>query len=271
MKTIKWLVKELINKLFPLKRNSGKLNKDLSGIKKDKIDDRDYNAKSLVGEFFGRPEKQYLAINPKKYVKDQGQWNSCGSHAMATALEIAYDLADVKFSGIELSERFHYRLVRELNGKFPKNDGQTLRDALKIAQEHGICPERLCPYISEKMNDPLGSFTKSFAKWWRVKHYYRIWFLDQIKDTLLMNRPVIIGVKINASFKRFSGPIEVTKGERTYGGHGIVIYGYDSTDNTYHGIINSWGKYWKNEGIVKLPEEYLKEYLLDAYTFTIVE
>jgi C1A family cysteine protease len=262
------IIEFLVSILMDKERDGGKLNKQLSGLQQSEEDERDYNA-NLLGLFDKKPKNYSLPIDPYKYVKDQGSWNSCASHSIATCLEIAYDLSDTNKKGIELSERFHYNKVRHLNGYFPDNKGQTMRDSMKIAQQFGICPEKLCPYISSEMNDNLGMFTESFAKWWRIKHYYKLYFKSQIKDMLLQNRPVNIGLKINNSFRRNSGRIEVVKGERLFGGHGVLIFDYNDVSKEYS-IINSWGKDWKDKGICKLPYNYIDDYMYDMFTFTIM-
>lgn len=268
---LKELILKLWLRLFPKCREEGPLNKDLSGLKKDKPDDRDYKSEMITEEIpeTEMPKFAQLAIDPYKYVKNQGSWSSCASHVMAIGLEISHELEETNKAGVELAERHHYFWARKLNGKFPQNKGMTMRDMLKVAQRRGICPEKLCPYISNKMNDSPGVFTDSFAKWWRVEHYWRVADLKRLKEVILDRRWVALGVYINASLKRYDGPIEVKKGERLYGGHGILVYGYDDVNQELL-CINSWSRRYKDKGIMRLPYEYFNKYRIDSWMCTIV-
>lgn len=251
--------------LIPMYRDEGKLNRRQSGIYKDETDKRDYKLplrRSDTPPFFE------LVQNPLDYVKSQGKHNSCASHAMSTGIEILHNINRTKYKGIPLSERYHYFYARLKDKTLPKNVGMTLRTAMKIARRHGLCPERLCPYISSEMNKYPVIFTDSFASWWRIKRYYRLGGISDIKEALIEQLPVVIGIRMNASFQNYSSKIVVRDNEKLYGGHGVLAYGFDEELSAFK-CINSWGERYKFGGTMNLPYDYVHKYGLDFWTFTI--
>ena len=260
-KLLKWVLS-----LFYTTRVPGKTKKISPGLKKDDHDKRDYKVEYAQDQKV--PLHYQLPINAYNFVKNQGKWNSCASHAMSTGLEITYELKDSNKKDVELSERFHYYMTRLRTGKLPKNVGMTMRDMLKTAQRNGICPEKLCPYISSEMNKPPGPFTESFAKWFKVRHYMRITSIEDIKKTLLNQQVVLVGVQINESFKRYTGDIYVADKERLYGGHAITVIGYDEV-NEWFVCINSWDNDYKDKGLMYVPYDYFNKYCFDMWTYTI--
>lgn len=249
----------------PLIREAGKLNRRLSGIRKDKDDDRDFKFLATGKEL---PRFHALSINPYDYVKNQGKWNSCMSHAVASGLEALHDIRKTKYKTIPLSERYHYYYARVRGGKLPQNVGMTMRDGLKTAYYNGLSPEKLCPYISSKMNVRPDTFAQGFTNWFKVRSYYRLNSIEDVKEAVYNGLPVIIGVRLNSSFMSYSGAITVKDGEKLYGGHGVLVYGYgDMTQELL--CINSWGSRYKDDGTMRVPYLYWEKYELDTWTFTI--
>ena len=133
------------------KRVPGKLTYD-PGMIESPVDGRDYDAAKYVGSSMDMPDFYALPIEANKFVKNQGSWNSCASHAMCTAVEILHKIKGTNLQ-VPLSERHHYWVARqdkingvEYQGNFPENDGMYSRTMLKVAQNIGLTPEKLCPY-----------------------------------------------------------------------------------------------------------------------------
>lgn len=251
-----------------LKREAGKTNKDLVGVKKDKEDKRDYLISQVLTGIPDKPQFYQIPINPYIYVKDQGKWNSCVWHAICGVIAASLDYKDSNLKNVDLSERFGYYFGRLEAGKLPENVGLYIRDNLKIAQKRGVCPEKLCPYIDSEMNNAPGYFTNSFAKLFRIKNYYRALSIEEVKAALLNNFFVLLGTQTNASFKRNIGPISVSKDDKLYGGHAIWVYGYDNIEEELL-CVNSWGKSYKDKGIMRVPFVYYNKYVYDSYVITI--
>lgn len=280
---IKSLLKKLFVKLIlliPRKRDEGEL-KIQFGVKPDPDDKRDYKSEYLTFAIPDElPEKFSLNINPRDYVKSQGSWNSCASHAMCTAVEIIHKLNGTKYQ-VPLSERFHYWIARQdefqgnnYQGGFPGNVGMYSRNMLKVAQRIGLTPEKLCPYIFDKMNETPGQFAFGFADLFKIKFYFRVndqYFpendIDNAKKVLVSGRPILIGSAVTYSFYQSSGGI--AKDEiKTYGGHEYVIYGYDDEKEEFL-CINSWGQNYKDGGLMRVPYNYWKRHGYDMWTVEV--
>jgi len=265
---IKGLILKIMLWFFYYYRDESKPNKYLYGVRKDKDDYRDYDAISLVDSVQPLPTKYTLSINPYLFVKNQGKWNSCTGHALATALEISHIVHNTQLKTIELSERYSWFFSRILSGTFPDNKGAYLRDVMKSAQNYGVSPERLCPYINDLINEIPDRFAYSFAKFFKIKFYYRVHGKEMLKRVIKGGYPVIAGVKTTRSFIDDKGEIKVELGERTYGAHAIVIYGFDDDKGCFN-CINSWGDGYKDRGIMDVPYEYIDKYGFDLWAFNI--
>lgn len=258
---IKRMIARLFNKVN--KRNQGKLVVRNNGLVKQVEDPRDFKASEVLGDSSLPSKYQLVATTTAQgFVKNQGNWNSCASHAICTAIEL---LHHVKKTGLDipLSERYHYYFARKLNGRFPGNEGMQLRDMFKIAYNKGITPEQLCEYDTNKMNDSPAWFTDAFAKWWKIKQYFFIEDINLIMKAISTGRPVIAGIYMSPSFRSMTGPIVVNEGEKVSGGHAIVIYGYDSIRQELL-CINSWGNKYKEGGVMSVPFGYWRKYNLDS-------
>lgn len=235
------------------------------GVSEDEPDSRDRVSSDGITEI---PETLSLEPEPHKYVKNQGIWNSCASHAVTSAIELYYRYNKIKIPGyVELSERQHYYYSRiKYQNNFPNNEGMTIRNALKCAKEIGICPEKLCQYISKDMNNAPDNIADGF-RLWKIDGYYRLTSIDSIKEWISLGHPVVTGVYMNNSFRELNNTeIKVIKNEPTYGGHAILVYGYDKENLL---CLNSWGQSYKDNGIMKVPFKYWEEYSFDTWSFTI--
>jgi hypothetical protein len=77
--------------------------------------------------------------------------------------------------------------------------------------------------------------------------------IEQIKMTLVQNRPVVVGLAIKQNFT------ELTRGTKFWwpnagntnsaGGHALCVVGYDDGKGAFE-IMNSWGSRWGNGGYI---------------------
>ena len=259
MRFITWLIETLFSKV----RKPGSLNKDQIGVFRDCPDKRDYIA--TMEEQVYLPIISTVTDNPYKYVKNQGQWNSCASHAMCTAMEISLEGTGKE---LELSEQHHYWWARQKGymDNFPNNAGMYARTMLQVGQNIGLTPEKLAPYISTNMNKKPNVMAEGFANsnWWKINHYFRVLDIASMRSFIANGYPVLVGFYTNPSFIKFTGDIVATGIK--YGGHEVVIYGYD--DETEEMLcINSWGNSYKDNGCMRVPYEYFEKYGIDMWTF----
>lgn len=253
-----------------VKRITGE-SKKICNLQKDPEDSRDF--------LLGTTPKILKTLPPKVSlrewcgsVKDQGEIGSCASHAYASAFELMLRKDKPEWF-IETSELFHYYNVRQKNymNTYPRDSGQTLREGAKCFNQIGICPETLWPYDYRKFNEKPGIMAYAFARFWKITSYERCEDVDAIKLALVLGKPVILGIKVFDDFMRGGkcGLISLpSTNERYYGGHAVLVVGFDDEKKILD-IQNSWGRYWGDWGYCYLPYDYLKNYLIDAWTINI--
>jgi len=218
------------------------------GLKKDSEDDRDH-INNLSASLEKKDLKQYAS-----FVKQQGSMQSCTAHAAMLVYEMEQRINNKRWQ-IEGSEQHNYYYSRILSGLFPGDKGSYLRDACKVMNRIGVCPEKLMPYIDTNPNYPPRIFADSFAKFWRIKEYVRQASLESIKQSIEDEHPVLLGIPTyNGWFGLKEANIPLPTG-RSRGGHAITIIGYDDRRKAFH-IQNSWGARWGKFGRAWLPYEY---------------
>lgn len=258
---VAWLLKKI-----EIRRNEGVILQILNH-KPDEPDERDYTIKLEPDDgIFNQ-----LNINPYEYVKNQGTWGSCGSHAMCTALEIMHNTRKTQLKFIELSERFHYYWVRqdEFYGTYPEDSGMTSRHMLKVSHQIGNTPEVLCEYDMLEMNKKPRMMADGFAHWWKINSYFRVYDLESVKGVIDNEFPVLVGFHVTNSFMDFDEERKISHLDRKIlGGHEVVIYGYnDKTEELL--CINSWGEGYKDRGCMRIPYKYFNKFAIDTWMFNI--
>lgn len=247
-------MKNLIYYLFKYWKAKRKIRKPLVyalNIKSDTEDNRDY-VKGIV-PFQTLPDK--IDYSHFVTVKQQGKIGSCGSHAAATGLEMLDGLNGYKWN-MPLSERFHYYMVRQTTfmGTYPLDSGQDGRNAMKVMNKVGICPEQLCQYIELDYNKPPSKLGSSFARWWKVKTYERCIGILSIKSALYEKKAVWLGIPVDTNIVFNRG--EVITYTNNDGGHAMCMVGYDDSKKSFR-VVNSWGKNWGDKGFGWISYDYL--------------
>src|SRR3990167_311577 len=240
------------------KPNNQKTYTVTPNLKKDKKDSRDHKLTST--NLLITPKHDFKQYLPE--VKNQQNIGSCTSHAYTTALETIYNM---KNDPIQLSELYHYYKGRELSQTLPKDSGITLRDGAKTLHQHGVCFENLHPYNTQNINQTPSLFAQIMARPFRIKNYTRLYNTQEIRQAISQNQPVILGLKIGNKFLNNKGETIQGKENTLKLGHAIMAYGYDT--NTIS-IINSWGNIWGRKGHATIHDDYINEYMIDAWTIT---
>lgn len=264
------IIQDILRRIFKKKPRANEPNNGpgiyLLNIKKDVDDERDYKQHSFFAATDLPPSIDNSIFVPP--IKNQGSIGSCGSHALCTGMETLYNFRRSDWN-MPLSELWHYYQVRVLSGNFPEDSGQTGRNAMKIANQYGVSPEKLCPYVTSKYNNSPSIFADGFARFFKIKEYSRCTSELQIKTALFAGKVIWLGVPVaNSIFSYKSGAITYPT-DSIIGGHAICVVGYDDSTRTYK-IVNSWGTWWGQEGIGLISYDYLsKAPWMDAWAFTI--
>lgn len=219
-------------------------------------------------------------------VLSQGVFNSCVAHGVA---ELVY--ASHVSSGIltpELCSRlFIWNKTRALNGTLRYNMGVSIRDAIKILNSCGFCPESAFPYESFMSGDngklpafmchaPPVADAKAYDQ--RIAfhnagknpaRYYRIdatngSVLRAIKGAICAGLPVMFGADVSQEFVdgTFDHSKPVLPPRETIGGHCMVFTGYEGD---IFRVRNSWGPHWGDRGSCLFSSDYVIQ-TLDRWT-----
>lgn len=229
------------------------------GWKPDTPDHRDIMF-SLPKKMKKLPSKVDLRTD-KLPVFDQGSLGSCTANAVSTAFAFSV----LKQQEEELytpSRLFIYYNTRLLEGNEDRDSGATLRNSVKAMNKVGACGEETWPYVISKFTNKPTDNCYKIAKDNKAIKYERLnRSLYDFKSCLASGFPFVGGFAVYESFQ--SREIAKTgimtmpkKDEKFYGGHAIIVMGYDDERECFI-VRNSWGTKWGDKGYFYMPYNYL--------------
>jgi C1A family cysteine protease len=218
-------------------------------------------------------------------IYDQGMLGSCTANALGAAFEynqmknlVPYTCMPKNPPTVFMPSRlFIYYNERVLGGNVMYDTGAALEDGVMSLYNHGVCPETVWAYNTDKFinKPPKTAYWK--AKKTRVRNYKKIpKELAQLRASLSEGYPISFGMQIFESFESdtvakhgmvpYPAPFE-----ECYGGHAVLLVGYN--DNLKLFIVrNSWGDDWGDDGYFFMPYEYvLSSYCRDFWVLVNVE
>jgi len=184
--------------------------------------------------------------------RSQGSQNSCVGFAASALMG--------QQAGVECAPAFIYNQRTTTNCK--RDAGMSIYNALAILSAQGDCTEALMPYDDgDSCTQPNDAALADARK---ISGYSVLWSeqgtakLDAIRSYLAAGQPVIVAVPV---YQRFYGNAAKTigphtDGERYYGGHALLLVGYDS-DGFW--ALNSWGPSWGHDGFACLSDEFIEQ------------
>lgn len=237
------------------------------GCIKDKFDDRDFLMRAYLPAI-KIPKK--IDWTPKMSpVRDQKDEGVCVGFAIATGMKEYQELLDYE-KLIILSPRFVYMEAKKIDD-MPGLEGTTIRAAMQVLKEKGVCRESLWPYEPHQKNRAkVGA--DSDAKKFRVIAYARILNLNELRLSLATKGPCVIGIQVFAGMmKAKTGMVPLPKkSETSLGGHAISPVGYDDEKKLIK-FKNSWSNIWGQAGYGFLPYAYIERYMMDAWSSVDME
>jgi hypothetical protein len=209
------------------------------------------------------------------YAGNQGDYGTCvgwSSAYGALTMEYAIKMGITNRKEISFAAFCPYYIYNQFKEEddFFCQGGGLFEEALDIMYTTGAKRYYLPEYSCYSTPD---NFSPESAKTFKINDYYRLFDWEEsefdkllgveservqnIKKALAGGHPVLIGAYLPPSFDYLNGKDlwVTTQTEKdnynTYGGHAMVIVGYD--DNKYGGafeILNSWGTEFGNEGFI---------------------
>lgn len=210
---------------------------------------------------------------------DQGQIGSCVGNAAAAAV-VCQQMKQARPQDTPSRLAIYYG-ARELLGTINQDSGCYIRDAFKVLAKVGAGSETLWLYKTTKFKTkPPSSYFVAAEKQQAVKYERVQQTADQMKASLAAGVPIEIGFTVYDSFGSgvaLDGIAQLPeKGERTRGGHAVLIVGYTNDLKAVHSygtklklpsfakkisewfiVRNSWGTAWGDNGYFYMPSTYL--------------
>ena len=234
----------------------------LAGWRPDVPDHRDF---LLSAPRAALPAKADLRPNTPR-IEDQGRLGSCVAHGATSAMEYLY--IKLRRPQIQLSRLFLYYTARVWIERTPPNEdsGCMIRDAMKALAKHGVCEERLWPYVPARFAMALpGAAIQNAAKH-QILSYWRCPNLTAIKQSIAAGYPVVGGFSVPESIDSEetsrTGVVKFPRpDEGIVGGHCVLLVGYDDSRSLV-AFENSWGR-WGDKGFGYLSYDYFTKGLAD--------
>ena len=195
-------------------------------------------------------------------VFDQGQLGSCTANAVAGAVEY-----DAKLAGSDpgtLSRLWIYYYERKIEGSPAEQDtGAFGRDGFKVCKTLGVPLEKDWPYDIAKFSDEPPANLADEARQHRISNYRSVpRNADSMRAVLSNDQTIALGFTVYESFESAevakTGIVPLpTRGEKTLGGHEVLLVGYLKDEPNYGLVRNSWGTGWGLQGYFLMPWAYL--------------
>jgi C1A family cysteine protease len=231
-----------------------------AGWKQDKAGVRDASF-AATRVYRATAIKSKTDLSPKMPpIYDQGMIGSCTGNGLAAILDFARGKQGMAFIGP--SRLFIYFAEREIEGTINEDAGAQIRTGIDVLADLGSCKEKTWPYRESQWRTKPGAKCYTEALSFQALHGYKVQNTDgrSIRIALSAGYPVVFGSLLYSQIDLvdYQHPIlqMPRKGERTIGGHCMVIVGHDDSRKLYK-VRNSWGKAWADSGYFFIPYDYV--------------
>ena len=204
-------------------------------------------------------------------IRDGGQEGSVVGQALATAMEM--QIKRTLHQDVGISARFIYNAARQVAGTISTDSGATIKDAIGVLTKQGAVEESVWAYKAGEFAAKTPPAVEKAPRW-QITQVRSLKGLDQIKEALANDGPVVAGIEVyqeamsSEAAKTGIFPLP-QKSSTLVGGHAVVLVAYDNQRKQFK-FANDWGPGWGDRGYGYLSEEYLQKHSSDCWTFKSV-
>jgi C1A family cysteine protease len=233
------------------------------GCIKDPYDHRDYTMSGFLKAGPIAEEVDHASQMPPVF--DQGPAGTCVACATAYYDKTFQKGMEHRWPLATPEHQFSPLYIYSQRAKQPADEGMTIREAMKIIQDQGVCSLACMPYDVRRINVPPTPEQRKAAEPFKARSYARIASIGEMQAYLMTNC-FIAGVMVHEQFMDApGGVIEMpAPGTEFLGGHAICIVGFDRRRRMFK-FANSWGAQWGDHGYGHIGFATLQALLMDAW------
>lgn len=208
------------------------------------------------------------------HIRDQQNTQACVGFAMTRAAHIRAQTLGLSMSHPSPAAPYTAALSYDVPEPGELRDiGCRPRACAMTLMDPDMCtlvPESVFPFYAPTIAQRLPMHVFRAADGAKF-HYYRIsgsgtGRLDQVMRALTLGHPVVFAIATDEGFHDYSGGIYRPEGQDR-GSHMMCLVGYGA------GVfvaVNSWGKFWGDNGLVRIPPDILGS-SLRCYDFMVID
>ena len=233
------------------------------GCIKDPYDHRDYSISTFLK---ATPLAEQVDHSPSlPPVFDQGPVGTCVACATAYYDKAFQEGLEHRWALTDGQHQFSPLYIYSQRRKQPEDAGMTIREAMKIIRDQGVCSLTCMPYVVERINVRPTAEQRKAATPFRARSYARLNTIGEM-EAYLMTNCFIAGVMVHERFMDAPGGIipMPDPGCEFLGGHAICIVGFDRRDRMFK-FTNSWGTQWGDHGFGHIGYATFQALLMDAW------
>jgi C1A family cysteine protease len=234
-----------------------------TGCNKDPYDPRDFQMQHFLAAAPRLDRVDHRAEMPAIF--DQGRVGTCVACAVGY-YDKSFQEQRENHWGMDRDEHcFSPLFIYSQRSEAGVDGGMTIREAMKIVNQEGVCSLKVMPYREDGIDDKPTRAQLKAARPYRSRSFARIASLGEA-ELYLRSNCFVAGLMVHESFmnaRRGRIPMP-TEGDPFVGGHALCIVGFEGRKQQLI-FANSWGPGWGDAGFGYITYDVFEALLMDAW------
>jgi len=234
-----------------------------TGCRKDPYDRRDYQMRHFLRAAPRQDRVDHRAEMPRVF--NQGQVGTCVACAVGYYDKTYQEQRENSWGMSSDAHRFSPLFIYSQRAEQGTDGGMTIREAMKIVNQEGICSLEDMPYREDAIDRRPTAAQMKAARPYRSRSFARISSLGEA-ELYLRDNCFIGGLMVHQSFMDAPrGRIPMpTRDDPFVGGHALCFVGFDAPRQLLM-FANSWGPAWGQGGYGTIGYDVFQALLMDAW------